>query len=397
MSVALSARMRARPASALLTDEKILSTAISIIGKKGLGAVTPAALARESNLSITAIRQRYNSFEEFLYWIWQSKSLPLVIKPIFNLIESYQNFDISRQEELKKVLGNTLKRSDLNQTTLEILVTCSFNQNLKDKIQKDFYLLLNWPEKFSAVKATQQVMMLNVTFGLLAERKPSRSKPPEVIDLAHEIFISFLNPTKEKPMPNVDASHLDIIQFKSGDSTKDKIFDACVQNIFKSGYEKTTTKSIAQTAGVSEGMIFSKFKTKLDIFTESYIAQTVVGLKANYKFIESLTHQFGEAMADAILLRENCHPERALQRAVYLEQMRLSWHLPKVKKAYDLAVAKVFADWKSEGKYISTSGDEDSPENRLRIAIPNGAVITSTLLPETYNLPYICLTENLVV
>ena len=141
MSTALSARMRARPSSALLTDEKILSTAIAVIGKKGLGAATPAALARESNLSITAIRQRYNSFEEFLYWIWQSKSLPLVIKPIFNLIVSYQNFDISRQEELKKVLGNTLKRSDLNQTTLEILVTCSFNQKLKDKIQKDFYLL----------------------------------------------------------------------------------------------------------------------------------------------------------------------------------------------------------------------------------------------------------------
>lgn len=397
MSVALSARMRARPASALLTDEKILSTAISIIGKKGLGAATPAALARESNLSITAIRQRYNSFEEFLYWVWQSKSMPLVIKPIFNLIESYQNFDISRQEELKKVLGNTLKRSNLNQTALEIIVTCSFNQTLKNLIQKDFYSLLNWPEKFNAVKATQQIMMLNLILGLLAEHKSSKSKSPEVIAIAHELLISFLKPTKEKPMPNVDASHLDVIQFNSGDSIKDKIFDACVQNIFKSGYEKTTTKSIAQTAGVSEGLIFSKFKTKLDIFTESYIAQTVVGLKANYKFIESLTYQFGEGTADAILLRENCHPERALQRAVYLEQMRLSWHLPKVKKAYDLAVAKVFADWKSEGKNISTSGGEDSPENRLRIAIPNGSVITGTLLPETYELPYICLTENLAI
>ena len=86
-----------------------------------------------------------------------------------------------------------------------------------------------------------------------------------------------------------------------------------------------------------------------------------------------------------------------MQRADYLEQMRLSGHLPKVKKAHDLAVAQVFSEWRKAEKNISESGNEDSPENQLRIAIPRGAVITSTLLPETYKLPYICLTENLVI
>lgn len=397
MSTSLSARMRARPASALLTDEKILSTAVSIIARNGLGAATPAALARESNLSITAIRARYNSFEEFLYWVWQMKSIPLVIKPIFNLVENYLTLNNSKLPELRSVLGTTLKRSDLNQATIEILVTCSFNENIKNKIQKDFYELLDWPTSFNSIKATQQIMMLNVILGLIADRKSSKNKLPEVVNLAHEILISFCNPTDERAMPNVDASHLDIFQFKTGDQIKDKIFDSCVYNIRKSGYEKMTTKAIAQTAGVSEGLIFSKFKTKLEIFTESYIAQTVVGLKENYKFVEDLTVQFGEAMADAIFLRENCHPDRTLQRAVYLEQMRLSWHLPKVKKAHDLAVAQVFSEWRKAGKNISESGNEDSPENQLRIAIPRGAVITSTLLPETYKLPYICLTENLVI
>ena len=397
MSTSLSARMRARPASALLTDEKILSTAVSIIARNGLGAATPAALARESNLSITAIRARYNSFEEFLYWVWQMKSIPLVIKPIFNLVENYLTLSNSKLPELRSVLGTTLKRSDLNQATLEILVTCSFNENIKNKIQKDFYALLDWPTSFNSIKATQQIMMLNVILGLIADRKPSKNKLPEVVNLAHEILISFCNPTDERAMPNVDASHLDILQFKTGDPIKDKIFDSCVYNIRKSGYEKMTTKAIAQTAGVSEGLIFSKFKTKLEIFTESYIAQTVVGFKENYKFVEDLTIQFGEAMADAIFLRENCHPDRTLQRAVYLEQMRLSWHLPKVKKAHDLAVTQVFSEWRKVGKNIAESGNEDSPENQLRIAIPRGAVITSTLLPETYKLPYICLTENLVI
>ena len=397
MSADLAVRLRARPASAFLTDEKILASAISLIGKKGLGAATPAALSRESNLSITAIRQRYNSFEEFIYWVWQMKCLPLTINPMINLIETYLTLDTTKNAEIKKVLGTTLKRSDLNQTTLEILVSCSFNELLRNKIRDDFLLLLNWPKEIDLVKATQQIMMLNTILGLLADRKSSKNKSIEVINLAHEILISFCHPTERKIMPNVDASHLDIVQFKTGDPIKDKIFAACVHNVLNSGYEKMTTKSIAKVAGVSEGLIFSKFKSKLDVFTESYIAQTTVGLKANYKFVEDLTMQFGEAMADAIFLRESCHPDRAMQRAVYLEQMRLSWHKPKVKKAVDLAVARVFADWKSAGKQVSTTGDEESPENQLRIAIPKGAVLTSTLFPETYELPYICLTEKLAV
>lgn len=58
------------------------------------------------------------------------------------------------------------------------------------------------------------------------------------------------------------------------DRTKQKIMDAAVKVIAKDGYEGSTTRGIAQEAGVSEVTLFRKFKSKENILREVIIMRS---------------------------------------------------------------------------------------------------------------------------
>lgn len=82
-------------------------------------------------------------------------------------------------------------------------------------------------------------------------------------------------------------------------STKARILNATLQLIWKYGITNTTTKRIAEAAGVNEVTIFRKFKNKGNLIAETYkIADSITDplkrfLKKDFQTVEDFLNSFG--------------------------------------------------------------------------------------------------------
>lgn len=58
-----------------------------------------------------------------------------------------------------------------------------------------------------------------------------------------------------------------------GDATRSKLVDTTIRLVSELGYAKTTTRAIAQAAGVAEGTLYRHFPDKATLFAEAVLQQ----------------------------------------------------------------------------------------------------------------------------
>ncbi|MBN2402795.1 MAG: TetR/AcrR family transcriptional regulator [Spirochaetes bacterium] len=97
------------------------------------------------------------------------------------------------------------------------------------------------------------------------------------------------------------------------DNTKTRILDATLQLIWKYGITNTTTKRIAEVAGVNEVTIFRKFKNKENLIAETYkIADSIMDplkkfLKKDFPTVEDFLNRFGLMIYKQFLKNKEVH------------------------------------------------------------------------------------------
>jgi len=69
-------------------------------------------------------------------------------------------------------------------------------------------------------------------------------------------------------------------------ATREKIHSAAMQLFVRQGYGSTNVQEIADTAGISIGLLYRHFKTKDQLFNE-LVAYAVEGMKRNITLLES--------------------------------------------------------------------------------------------------------------
>ncbi|MFF8414609.1 TetR/AcrR family transcriptional regulator [Streptomyces omiyaensis] len=76
-----------------------------------------------------------------------------------------------------------------------------------------------------------------------------------------------------------------------GDATRTKLVDTTIRLVREVGYAKTTTRAIAQAAGVAEGTLYRHFPDKATLFAEAVLQQN----KHVVDWIETLPARAGTA------------------------------------------------------------------------------------------------------
>ena len=115
----------------------------------------------------------------------------------------------------------------------------------------------------------------------------------------------------------------------------------------------TTTKAIARVAGVSEGLIFSMFDSKTDVFFEATALQSKLGYQANLDFVMSLNEKHGTGIGNAILIREWLSPRLSKFRAALLEEIRITWHNVDLWRRIQNVKQELVSDVRLAGKKAS--------------------------------------------
>jgi AcrR family transcriptional regulator len=156
------------------------------------------------------------------------------------------------------------------------------------------------------------------------------------------------------------------------------------------GFEGPTTNSIARAAGCSEGLIFARYPTKLALFLDASKRQQAISLRNYDSYQTAVRNEHGMGIADALALREVQRPEVRLQRAIYLEQVRLTWHDEELKRTLADEFDQFVAD--------ATAADPDwapahSPADlHASIALGLGITMLPLLAPNAWSLPHDVIT-----
>lgn len=207
-------------------------------------------------------------------------------------------------------------------------------------------------------------------------------------------FRALQQPTPVRPVPERDATYLRASPFDTGDPRLDEIMDAVLETVARVGYQRTLLREVARVGGMSEGFLFSRFPSKLDLFlavTESYYAQAY---EDSLAYQQAVADEHGQAVAEAAMWREYLHPQVGDRRSLGVETDRLS--------IYDQRMRDVTI--RQEVLVMEAQLAGTDPAHRagnvgrvhLDFATGHGLPIVGLLLPEAWNLPFTVVTEPYV-
>jgi hypothetical protein len=148
---------------------------------------------------------------------------------------------------------------------------------------------------------------------------------------------------------------------------------------------------MVSAAGVDINYLYRTYARKIDVFIDASNHQRKPSILANQAFRAKLVKAHGDAIAEAVLIRELMRPGRDALRAVDAEQLRLALHDDAMREAY-----------MRETHLLQRQLSEANPTVEPRViraavlagrATGFGFALLAMLRPETWRLPIIVLTD----
>jgi AcrR family transcriptional regulator len=200
---------------------------------------------------------------------------------------------------------------------------------------------------------------------------------------------------KPHRQPSRVAHHLDgPYRFDCDDDLLSRVFQATLEQVGLRGFDGATTVRIARAAGVSEGVIFNRYRTKLHLFLDASRRSVASGAARNEEFMADLEKKFGPGMAEAVMLRELMRPGRELQRSINLEQQRLVRHHSELRQSVDEQYRQLVEAVRGTSPRWSTNALR--AHVHVALAMGLGAALLAQLYPQAWHLPFDVITEAAV-
>ena len=373
-------------------DSLILESATDVIGRVGVGGATLNAVARQAGLSHTAMTQRFQNSGELLGSVWEHRVLSDFLLPLVALARSVIESDEFGMSRLREEIGRVVFSNEYLSLATEMFCAFPCNMSLRPLVQESFLEVSAFGEMESREALVQQAYIIEL---LLGAAIVSRTLPAQ-----HDLLVARLarmltdarEAHAEEPVPETDASHLISYPFDTGSEKLDRVLASCLWHVAEVGFDGMSTKKIAQRAGVSEGYIFSVFKTKAEIFLHATELQEQMGLEANRIYAQGTGAAFDEYMSNAIFLRDWQKPELSRQRAIMLEQRRAAWHNDEMKQNSAKALENLISSLAGDRDVLT---DEGRVTLLLNLALPIGAAVMAEMYPAISGYSHTVVTPSL--
>jgi AcrR family transcriptional regulator len=386
---------KARPSSAFRNDKLIVEAATELLSEGGFESVTLNKVAVKAGLSFTALRGRFDSLEELLIYVWDEIGIPHFLKPLDACVDYYISGQAVKSDVLDTYLKNFDQLSDHSKAALELLLGSVTHSELRTRIQESSAPYFSTIAGRKLDYLARYVFFASTIVGVLALSRVLKIPRKSIIRSMHEVGLALATPGAKISIPVVNAKHLQDYALKIEDDFERNVFTAMLDCVSEKGFAKTTTKDIALAAAMSEGRIFGKFSSKLEIFLKAMEAQTDAAFDSNLEAMRIWLEKYGLSVANAILIREYLKPEVDRQRALQLEAMRLSWHVPEIRAQRQSDLKQVLKKQLENG--LSAAADEVESEIILQQAIPMGLLIVALFNDSSYKLPHTVATSQIFI
>lgn len=279
----------------------------------------------------------------------------------------------------------------------EILIVSEFNEGLSTVIGEHVgKVVASWcsPSSAGARDAARRAYLSSVALGLLLART---RRGVYDLDLRHEAHLQLTALAVDGApavLPDTRAGHLDrFLAFDTGDPALDALLKATMEEVGRVGYDGATTASIGRASGHSEGLIFARYPSKVELFLDATVRQHAQNWRANEAFTVAVTESHGPGIAEAVMIREMQRPHLRGYRAISLEQVRLALHNERLREV----------QWGELDALVDEAKGQDpdwapavSPAHlHLSVAVGLGVTLLPVLAPEAWQLPYDVVTVPL--
>lgn len=382
---------RARPISAYENDSRIRDMATTILAEDGLGELSLGRVARDLGVSHSVMSKRYGELDDLLCDLWVHVGLPQIDRILAWILEVVQRFSFQDSTAAPVVDTTLFRKTKEKMVMLELLVLASTRPKLRTSVHEAFEERLGKMVRDDPVVAVRVVFLFALVVGVQAELRTTSANQDILVTVLSEVVTAMAQPGDAVVLPEVDASHMARYDFDTGDERKDRILASCLENVSRRGLIGTTTKSIARDAGVSEGLVFSLFGSKTDIFFEATALQSKLGYKANLDFVMSLNEKYGTGIGNAILIREWLSPKLGRFRAALLEEIRITWHDIDLWRRIRNVKQDLVGDSRLSGGKVTPTPIERAVQ-LVTLAMPIGIYIVGEILPGAAGLPFSVVT-----
>ncbi|MEN9692955.1 MAG: hypothetical protein RLZZ330_599 [Actinomycetota bacterium] len=379
-----SSRKRARPSNAFANDEFVLNAAINLLGTVGIEGVNFNSIAKEAGLSYTVLSKRYAKVDSLIVDVWNQIGNETLLDPIHNLVFDLVTGTATDSSNIEKMLAPDLK----TRAALEILMASGTDVEFHELIASSRNNYLAEISIQDPGLAARYTVLYVIILGAICYSMLYKIDTGVVTQGLAHLASLLKNSHEDLTMPSVDASHLSSTSIGTQDRDEAAILLACLDLISKQGFANTTTKQISTTSKISEGKIFSLYKSKVDIFLAAIKAQASAAIEKNVSVATKWSEDFGLVIANSLFFREymrdtpNLHRNRGLQ----LEILRLSWHRPDIRDRHEQDIKFLESERVKANENIHPETDRSAVA--IETAIAYGVLAVPLIYKDAWNLPF---------
>lgn len=335
-----------RSARSIRLDNAILDAALTITDLEGWVGIVFQQVATRAGTSRNAVLSRHADRGGLAAALWHQRlaepfaaALTVVIdaSPVAN-----RSVDIG---DLTQALSAFGYPNEAMRATAELLLVARYEPAVQECVDATIGTQLNsWltPQRgrLSRAQAAQRGFLVALALGLLLE---ARRQPTARINLdgaLTRIADALSNPAPASSLPNTSARFMDATaEFDTDDPVWDAILAATLDEIGTRGFEATTVDAISRASGYTQGVIFNRYATKLEMFLDATERMLNATGRQAAQFQADLALAHGPGIADATMIREIMAPHRNAVRTITFEQLRLAWHQPDMINAFQSVLA----------------------------------------------------------
>jgi AcrR family transcriptional regulator len=367
----------------------IADAATSILANEGWGALNAASVAREARCTVATVRARATTRIDLARMAWQRRAGERIAADLAYVSEAADA--IGRTGDLEplvfawsRITGRTLERD----AAMELLVVANTNPEVAAITDPGLLAVLD-PADSDPLRRLRRIAAVAIAFGLaLTNRHPWAQDR----DLRQALTsrAGSLAQVSDMPGPPDDAVPYltEVPVLADDDPVLDSLLRATVDLIATRGADDITVREIAEAAGATEGLVFSRYPTKLALVSDALHRHTIRMWEsmAETGMRNAMLH--GPAMAGAIYATQWLDPSRASVRAVNLEQVRVSWHHTPLLIA---AIERMTAFRRTIGDLPGWAQLQADLDFFLDFADGIGVMLIQRFVPDAGDLPWLSI------
>jgi len=392
-----------RQKRSIRNDGRILDAGSRILTERGWSDLTFPPVAHLAGLSLRPVRDRFVDRSGLAAAVWTSRIYPEFLAD-FTRLKQACDLAIKAGEAEAQALIDALepfhRPEPRMRAAMEVFIVAGYDPIVRGALDDTLLPhLRGWMTPgvvgLTPGDAARRAYVATTALGMVVAGLQFGPGQPRLDDEIRRL--AGILGTSREPLaqPSATADHLDDeSDFGTGNPDVDDLLRATLDQVGTRGYDGATTAAITRACGHTEGFLFARYASKIDLFFDATQRMFGRNAEANLQFQAQVAQLTSPGMSEAVIMREFMRPGRERLRLVNLEQYRVSWHEERFQKMLNQVIELLIDDF-------AASIPQASPAQARAAALMEiirgvGPVALSQLLPETWSLPYDVVTIPLL-